>query len=107
MGEKLNVKKGDKVILCCGLRDKRVAIVDNVTPKGFIKVNGALYYDDGRKRGGSCLWEINFIKKYTEEEGRKIREDMFIRSIRDKLRNIDKLTYEQAVAINKIFENGE
>lgn len=32
---------------------------------------------------------------------------MFIRAIRDKLRNIDKLTYEQAVAINKIFENGE
>ena len=89
------------------MRNKRVAIVDKVTPKGFIKVNGELYYDDGRKRGGSCLWEINFIKKYTEEEGRKIREDMFIRSIRDKLRNIDKLTYEQAVAINKIFENGE
>ena len=35
MGEKLNVKKGDKVILCCGLRNKRVAIVDKVTPKGL------------------------------------------------------------------------
>lgn len=107
MEEKLNVKKGDKVILCCGLRNKRVAIVEKVTPKGFIKVNGELYYDDGRKRGGSYLWNTDFIKKYTEEEGRKIGEDMYIRVTREKLQNIDKLTYEQAVAINKILENGE
>lgn len=103
--KKLNVKAGDKVIVI-GRFSKSVSKVEKITPTGLIKVDGRLYYDTGNERGGD-VWTSNTIYEYSEEEGRKIIENNYIKKTITKLRKIETLTYKQAVAINNVLESEE
>lgn len=102
----LQVKAGDKVIVVSSgwYCDDKIATVEKITPTGLIKVCGTLYYANGMERGGNS-WSCSHLEEYTEEKGKKIRENLLISETCDKLRNIKELSYEQAVAINKILES--
>lgn len=72
MSDELNVKAGDKVII----NNSTIAVVEKVTPKGFIKVNGNLYYPSGVERtsASSFNYHRKHISEYTEEKAKAIAE---------------------------------
>lgn len=101
--EKLNVEVGDKVIIH-GLRGRKsIAVVEKITPKGFIRVSGVLYNTNGFIRG-SDIWNIQYITKATVEEVYEVEHNNYRKRILNKLQSLQDITYEQAVEINKILE---
>lgn len=101
-----NLKVGDAVFVSgnfgCILHK-----VEKITPKGFIKVNGALYTKDGYERGGD-VWCRTNITPASQDEIETYYKKRFIGEVMNKLRSVKKLNYEQAVAVNSIlFENKE
>lgn len=102
--EKLNVKAGDKVIVHYGgaFRDASIEVVEKITPKGFIKVQGTLYYDYGTERSGGA-WNKKHIEELTPEKEKKITEVNTIHRAIHKMHNTTRLTYEQATKILEIL----
>lgn len=100
---KLDVKVGDTVIVY-STWGKSIRKVECITPKGFIKVNGILYYEDGTQRGGDS-WSRTSIKKATYEEITEINKNAYITKALKKMRECRDLTYEQAVGIMKILNS--
>lgn len=45
-----DLKAGDKVFISYGRHDYREVEIDKITPTGMIKINGQLFYPDGRER---------------------------------------------------------
>ena len=61
----MNVKAGDKVELIYGSGNiSKVAIVEGVTPKGFIKVSGMTFYPDGWQRGRGYMVQMLYKRDY-------------------------------------------
>lgn len=102
----MNVKVGDKVELIYGNGNvSKVAIVEGVTPKGFIKVSGMTFNSNGWERGGDS-WYKCYIQEITDERIEELKHEIFVRKIINKCRKINKLTYEQAVKINEVLNDG-
>jgi len=106
--ENLNVKVGDKVIVCThhgGIGSRRICYVQDITPKGFIKVDKTLYYPNGRERT-SDPWFYHTIIEATEDRLKEIegeqKKDRAIRQCRNL--TMENITAEQAEKILKILE---
>lgn len=98
-----DLKAGDKVILNSYGNEKKIATVEAITKTGLIKVCGLLYYPDGRQRGGDAF-SSSTIKKYSEEEGKVIEQNNYVKKVLSKLWKLESLDYEKAVKIMEILE---
>ena len=98
----LNVQVGDKVIVSSQFNDDCIKVVEAITPKGFIKVDGLLYNKDGRMRGGDT-WSA-YIYATTPEIMQKLRENNFIKMVVKKMHETTDIDYIQALEISKILE---
>ena len=101
--EKLNVKVGDKVIYTNSMGVDKVATVEKITSKGFIKVNGILFTDCGSERGGD-VWHRSCIRQATPELIQQLEQITFRKYVLNKLHSLQNIEYGQAVEINKILE---
>lgn len=84
MKELKDLKVGDLVILTYKKwMDERefMAKIEKITPKGFIKVNGMLFYSDGRPRGDHTFR----IEVATDEKIESIRQEEIIIKILKKI----------------------
>lgn len=97
----MDLKAGDKVFVRYN-GSTLLSCVEKVTPKGFVKVNGILYDYDGYQRGGDS-WYKSRIELATEEMILEYTREEFVRATIKKMREVTKITYEQAVAINAIL----
>lgn len=103
MKELKDLKAGDLVILTYKKwtsKREYVAKIERITPKGFIKVNGMLFYSDGRPRGDHTYR----IESATDEKIESIRQEEFIIKILKKIQRIEDLTYEQAAEIHNLLK---
>ena len=105
-----SLKVGDKVIVSTNLRGERVSIVQGITPKGYIRVDGMLFYPNGSQRTSS--WYFSRIEEYTEEKAEKIRQKIVIDNALSLMRNYNSnhLDYEKAekiIAILRTPQNDE
>ena len=80
--------------------------VEKITPKGFIKVDGVFYRKDGSQRGSQDPWYHTWISPASDEEIEQFQKDRFVAAVVRRLNSISNLRYEQAVAINRILEEG-
>lgn len=101
--EKLNVKAGDKVIYTSRFGGDKVAVVEKITPKGFIKVNGTLFTEYGINKG-SDVWSRSYIRQATPELIQQVEQINFRNYVLNNLHSLKNITYEQAVEINKILK---
>lgn len=98
----MTVKKGDKVILYTFF-GKSVEVVEKITPKGYIRVNGMLFNADGTQRT-SDVWQRNSITEYSQELADEISKESTIRKALKLAHDVSILSYEQAVEIIKILK---
>ena len=96
-----NLKVGDKVIITTQFKEPRIAEVEKITPKGFVKVDGMLFNENGSQRTSS--WYTSRITECTEEREEALRQKAVIRNARDLMRHCSCLSYEQAVKIIEIL----
>lgn len=98
-----NLKVGDKVIVTTNLRGERISTVQGITPKGFVKVDGMLFHQDGSQRTTS--WYYSRIEEYSEEKAEQMRQQRIIDEAFGRMRccNKNKIDYEMAVKILKIL----
>lgn len=101
----MDLKAGDKVFIHYS-GGKTFAVVEKVTPKGFVKVNGTLYDSQGIQRGGGTYYKLS-IKPATDESIQAYERECFVRTVIRKIHEGSKITYEQAVAIDAILNRGE
>lgn len=78
--------------------------VDKVTPTGLIKVGSRYFYQDGTERTSSTFCRAR-LYHYEPDLVESVKRQTFCTKVVRRLRNIteDQITYEQAVAINKIL----
>lgn len=103
----MEVKKGDKVFVCSRYRTV-VREVEDITPKGFIKVMGILFNPQtGRERTGDT-YNFRMIRPATPEELERLK---FIQKVcklmKDDNYTINHMTYDKAVRILNILEEKE
>lgn len=98
-----NLKPGDKVIVR-GRWRAEIAEVDRITPTGRIVINGTTFNPDGSERGGNSCYNRATIAEATPELIDKITRNNTVSRVKNKLHNINELTYEQAVEIEKILD---
>ena len=96
-----NLKVGDKVILTAQFKEPRIAEVEEITPKGFVKVYGMLFNKNGSQRTSS--WYTSHITECTEEREEELRQRAVIGNARDLMSRCSFLSYEQAVKIIEIL----
>ena len=96
-----NLKAGDNVFVWYS-GSCRLDVVEKVTPKGFIKVSGTLFTKDGLARGSSG-WYHTSIEPATEEKIKEYNQRRFIHATIKKMREVAKISYNQAVQINNIL----
>lgn len=96
-----NLKVGDKVILTTQFKEPRVVEVEKITPKGFVKVEGMLFNENGCQRSSS--WYTSYIWEYTEEKEEELRKKAVVRQARDLMNHCSCLDYEKAVKIIDIL----
>lgn len=105
------LKEGDRVVVYSwgwANSSYKESVVEKITPKGFIKVNGSLFNpNDGYRRGdgGACLQNPN--DNEVMERVKKYQEDSFIRKILVDMWETRKITYEQAIEIDRILGDVE
>ena len=102
MNQLSNAKVGDKVIIRGHFCDEEVGVIEKITPKGYLKVGGCLYYTNGVERATG--WYTSNIKLATDEEIEKIEKRSFCRKVLNKLHALKDISYEQAVLIENIFK---
>lgn len=98
-----DLKAGDYVIFVNNnyfRHAESIAIVEKITPKGFIKVNDTLFKVDGSSRCDSNYC----IELATAERVKNIQETNFIKKTINQLQHIERLTYPQAVDIDNLFK---
>ena len=79
-----------------------LAVVEKVTPKGFIRVQGVLYNPNGHSRGnGSWAWST--IRPATQQDIQRIQQANYTRRVLNAMHDCKGLTYEQACAIAQIL----
>ncbi len=100
-----DLKKGDKVIYCVsgpGFYNKTVKEVQNITPKGFIKVNSILFSNiTGDPRGANDGYVSCYLEEATPDRIKEIQEEKYIYDTLVQMRKCESLTYEQAKAVRK------
>jgi len=106
----LNVKVGDKVILCNNWGfTSSVGTVIKITEKrkDFVVEYGGYketYSSDGFRKGTDSLYNTSYIKVLTPEIKEQLRQNKIIRKCRDAFEKKKDLTFEQAEKILKILE---
>lgn len=99
-----DLKVGDYVLVCYN-SSKRIKKIEKITPKGFIKVDGTLYNQNGDERGGN-VWFLSHIKPATKEEVKAYlkqeKEQKYIRQVISYINSIP-MTFEQATRIADIL----
>ena len=79
--------------------------VKNVTPKGFINVDGVLFKQDGYSRSaGARIYPLD--DKRAEAEYMEYVKRKFVKEVEQEVSMIG-ITYEQAVKIKEILEEGK
>lgn len=79
--------------------------VKNVTPKGFINVDGVLFKQDGYSRNAEArIYPLD--DKKAEAEYMEYVKRKFVKKVEQEVSMIG-ITYEQAVKIKKILEDNE
>lgn len=96
-----NVKAGDKVIVQKPYNYDSVGTVEEITPSGYIRVDGSLYHKTGALRGGDSFNRTR-IEAATDESLEKIRKEKYIRVLLGKLGKA-KISYEMAVEIDAVL----
>ena len=98
------LKPTDPIIV---VRDgnKKVRQVEKITPSGFIRVSGVLYYPNGRERTSS-IWHSSMLIPYNKETALIIEQNEFISKLVKRLHNINinSITFEQATAISNVLD---
>lgn len=97
----MGLKVGDKVFVH-SIGCRFLATVEKVTPKFYVKVNGNLYDHNGILRGGGA-WHKSHIEPADEEMIAEYNRERFVRETLKKMREVNQITYEQAVAIDAIL----
>lgn len=84
----------------------RVKPVQKITPSGLIKVDGNLFNQNGRIRGGGsyCTTRIEIA---TPEKIEDFKKRAYIKKTFSDLQNltVEDISFEQAQEINRIFNN--
>lgn len=79
--------------------------IKNITPEGFISVDGVLFKNDGYSRSaGARIYPLD--DKKAETEYIKYVKRKFVKEVEQEVSMIG-MTYEQAVKIKKILEEGK
>lgn len=103
-----DLKVGDKVYVnywSCFYNYWAKKSVKNVTPKGFINVDGVLFKNDGYSRSaGARIYPLD--DKKAESEYMEYVKRKFVKEVEQEVSMIG-ITYEQAVKIKKILEDNE
>ena len=106
----IEVKKGDKVFVSSCYRTE-VKEVEDITPKGFIKVMGVLFNPQTGRERTSDPYNFRIISPATPEELERFMKAKFIRKVcalmRDDNYIINHMTYNKAVRILNILEEKE
>lgn len=97
-----DLKVGDKVIVSSHLGGEFVSVVEKITPKGFLKVGGSLFYQNGIER--TTGWHSSHIRVATENDIKKLEQRYFIKFVLEKMHHWKDLDYEQAKEINELLE---
>lgn len=99
-----NLKVGDLVIVNDGgyYGAKAIKPVDKITPSGRLVVGKNTFLDNGDQYGGDHYWHMN-IEEATPEAVKDIRRNQKVRAVYKKIKDMKSITYEQAVAIEKIL----
>lgn len=99
----MNFKVGQRVLVHKG-KFVYMSNIEKITPSGLIKVDGKLYYPDGRERTADC-WNYSTITLATDYDIVQLKKSRFIQRVYDKMKTMNnKLTYEQAIEINRILQ---
>lgn len=103
-----DLKAGDEVYVnywSCFYNYWAKKSVKNVTPKGFINVDGVLFKQDGYSRSAEArIYPLD--DKKAEAEYQEYIRGKFIKKIKQKISLLE-ITYEQAVKIKEILEDNE
>ena len=106
----MEFKKGDKVFVYSRYR-KEVREVEDITPKGFVKVMGTLFNPQTGRERTSDPYTFWMISPATPEELEKFEKSKFIRKvcrlIKDDNYTANHMTYDKAVRILNILEEKE
>ena len=79
--------------------------IKNITPKGFISVDGVLFKNDGYSRSaGARIYPLD--DKKAEAEYMEYVKRKFVKELEQEVSMIG-ITYEQAVKIKEILEDNE
>lgn len=97
------LKAGDEVVVCGRYHYTR-QLVEKITPKGFIKVNGVLYNpDSGNARGGDVYWAQSLLDinaPRTQEHLIEQHKKGFVARTRKEVAEFcNQMTYGQAVKL--------
>ena len=103
-----DLKVGDEVYVkhwSCFYNYLAKKSVKNVTPKGFINVDGVLFKQDGYSRSaGARIYPLD--DKKAETEYQEYTKKKFVDEIEQKISLLG-ITYEQAVKSKEILEDNE
>lgn len=99
-----SLKAGDPVIVS-GSHSDRVSVVEKITPKGAIRVDGDLYDAGYGAIKSSDVWRRGSLEEATEEAVKRVREKAVVTKAKQAMRDFrGELAYDQAVAILQILQ---
>lgn len=93
-----SLKAGDIVIVSSHFGES-ICKVEKITPTGKIRVGGNLFTDGLHRQ----VWGYDRLEEATDERIAKIRKKAKIRKVLNLMRETKDITYEEAVAIEKIL----
>lgn len=96
-----DLKPGDKVFIDYH-NGRGLRTVEKITPAGNVKVNGLLFDQYGRQRGGDT-WSRCYLSEATPEEIENFRKETIIQKALSLMKKTTKLSAEQAEAIIKLL----
>ena len=100
--EKLDVKVGDLVIYQSRWNGKSVQRVDKITPKGNIRVKGALFDQFGYEKTSDSFTRDSIIVA-TKKEIEKIEQIRFVNGVFKRIKDLESISYDKAKRINDIL----
>ena len=102
-----NAKVGDWVFVCWGRYHKSLCQIDNITPKGFIRVGTTLFTKEGYERGGD-IWYKSSISLAAPDEIEKFKKEVYVSKVIEKLVKLTSkdIDYETAVSLNNLLSLG-
>ena len=103
MSDTYEFKVGDKVLLT-SYSGRKISVVEKIPPKGFIKVDGMLFYPNGKERTSNYYYSCG-IELLTPELEKEVGENAYRQRITKRLREIkwNDITYEQAQKIDEVL----